>query len=239
MKTPHLMSNALGSQFDLQYRLDGSISMQLCIRHIETLPTGVIPHDYKVYSIGVKYLPEVDSYQINTVAGIRTHLIQFVNGGILKFSFHENGVLVALEAAKLSCDVLDMERTLFYCPHNRKQRRPTATVPENAYEVKQHPKGVIRIQLQDRHSKRQKGGLAAQSHDIQSIGVKHLNEIMSYTVNTIAGSRSHVIHFINGGMLRFAYQMGGALLALETEKLTCEVSETDEMLFYCDAKSLY
>lgn len=60
---------------------------------------------------------------------------------------------------------------------------------------------------------------AAELLGMRSIGIRHVSEIEMYFGTEIAGSRSHVVHFVNGGVLKFAYQRNGALLHLSADKL--------------------
>lgn len=67
---------------------------------------------------------------------------------------------------------------------------------------------------------------------ITAIGVKHLDEVASHTVNNIVGSRSHVIHFVNGAILRYAYNSTGQLIELSGQNLACSLSGRNELIFY-------
>lgn len=67
---------------------------------------------------------------------------------------------------------------------------------------------------------------------ITAVGVKHLDEVASHTVNNIVGSRSHVIHFVNGAVLQYAYNSAGQLIELSGQNLAFSLSHDNELIFY-------
>lgn len=66
---------------------------------------------------------------------------------------------------------------------------------------------------------------------LSAVGIKNLVEVESYTINTIVGSRSHVVRFINGGYLQFTYNNAGQIVDLTAEKLIGQLTQENEMLY--------
>jgi hypothetical protein len=65
-----------------------------------------------------------------------------------------------------------------------------------------------------------------------SVGVLDLAEIESHAINTIAGSRSHVVRFRNGGLLQYAYNDAGQLITLSSDKLNSQLSRGSQKIVY-------
>lgn len=100
------------------------------------------------------------------------------------------------------------------------------------YEIEHHADGAITVSMGNgRVYTLKDGNISAQLPVIKAIGIKHVAEVASHAINTIVGSRSHVIHFINGGLLRFAYNEGH-LFDLYAENLHHQLSVDNELLFY-------
>jgi hypothetical protein len=68
---------------------------------------------------------------------------------------------------------------------------------------------------------------------IKSVGIKNIGNVQSHQINTLFGSRSHVVHFVNGGVLQFAYNAKNELIELAGAKLTLHMSrlQLGEVLF--------
>ncbi|HEY8099337.1 MAG TPA: hypothetical protein VIF82_01165 [Burkholderiaceae bacterium] len=64
-----------------------------------------------------------------------------------------------------------------------------------------------------------------------TIGIKNIGEVLSHTVNSIVNSHSHVLHFANGGLLRYAYNDAGELIDLYCEKLSSSLNSKNEVVF--------
>ena len=60
---------------------------------------------------------------------------------------------------------------------------------------------------------------------ISSVGILSLTEVSAHHINTIVGSRSHLVHFNNGGVLQFAYNGAGELIELKSQDLSATASE--------------
>ncbi len=98
--------------------------------------------------------------------------------------------------------------------------------------VQRHPDGNISVRMDN-------GGTAILNGDevsldlsvIRSVGIANLGEVESHAVNTIVGSRSHVIRFINGGILQFAYNNDGEIIELCAEKLQVRLSPNKDLVF--------
>ena len=79
------------------------------------------------------------------------------------------------------------------------------------------------------------GELRLKLSSIKSIGIRHLAEVEEYRINTIAGSRSHWVRFINGGILAFAYNANGQLLEFSAENLEVNCIHGDTLNFFIPA----
>lgn len=88
-------------------------------------------------------------------------------------------------------------------------------------EVESGASGTVTVRLEqgDRFALTA-GGIWADLSLINAVGIKHLDQVTSHTINTIAGSRSHVVHFINGSLLNYAYNSDGQLIEL-LHKASC------------------
>ena len=60
---------------------------------------------------------------------------------------------------------------------------------------------------------------------ISSVGIRSLTEVAEHRINTIVGSRSHLVYFNNGGVLQFAYNGAGELIELKSQDLSATASE--------------
>lgn len=75
------------------------------------------------------------------------------------------------------------------------------------------------------------GNLIATLATIRSVGIADLTHVQSHHINRIAGSTSHVVHFIGGGLLRFAYSEQGKLIELSGRHVRGRVSAGNEIVF--------
>ena len=66
---------------------------------------------------------------------------------------------------------------------------------------------------------------------IKSVGIKNIGNVQSHQINTLFGSRSHVVHFVNGGVLQFAYNAKNELIELTASKLTMRLSKSGTAIF--------
>ena len=106
-------------------------------------------------------------------------------------------------------------------------------IPTPDYHVDHAANGQITVRFDKGHRFTLEGAdIYADLASITTIGVKHLDEVASHTVNTIVGSCSHVIQFVNGAILRYAYNSAGQLIELSGHNLACSVSDKNELLFY-------
>ena len=64
-----------------------------------------------------------------------------------------------------------------------------------------------------------------------TIGIKNLTEVTQHQITTILGSRSHLVRFVNGGELRFAYNSLGQLLELSARDLIARMSKGSAITF--------
>ncbi|WP_426105090.1 hypothetical protein [Massilia sp. TSP1-1-2] len=105
-------------------------------------------------------------------------------------------------------------------------------IPSFAYRVESVVSGQAQVLIAGENRFSFEGDdVLVELASITTVGVKHLSEVDSHTVNSILGSRSHVVRFINGSVLRYAYNSAGDLLELSGENLACTLSAEGELLF--------
>jgi len=75
------------------------------------------------------------------------------------------------------------------------------------------------------------GNLLVTMPTIRRVGIADLTQVQSHRVNRIAGSTSHVVHFVGGGLLRFAYSEQGELIELSGRHVRGLVSAGHEVVF--------
>ena len=61
-----------------------------------------------------------------------------------------------------------------------------------------HPTGSVHVECRD-------GNMSATLPVIRSVGLLDLSEVLSHQVNHVFGSVSHVVHLVNGGVVRYAF----------------------------------
>ena len=49
------------------------------------------------------------------------------------------------------------------------------------------------------------GNCTVDVSQLSSVGIKNIGNVERHDINTVFGSRSHVVRFVNGGVLQFAY----------------------------------
>jgi hypothetical protein len=63
------------------------------------------------------------------------------------------------------------------------------------------------------------------------ITIRNIADVASHTINTIVGSRSHVVRFHNGGLLKYAYNDQNELIELYSEKLLVSIIPGNEIVY--------
>ena len=66
---------------------------------------------------------------------------------------------------------------------------------------------------------------------IISVGIQNLADVTEHQITSILNSRSHMVRFVNGGVLEFAYNDAGELIELNSRDLTVVVKSGSEVLF--------
>jgi hypothetical protein len=66
---------------------------------------------------------------------------------------------------------------------------------------------------------------------LSSVGIKNIGNVERHDINTVFGSRSHVVRFVNGGVLQFAYNAKNELIELTASKLTMHLSKSGAAIF--------
>ena len=84
---------------------------------------------------------------------------------------------------------------------------------------------------------RAQGGLRVDIPDIiTSVGVTNLIEVTEHQITTILGSRSHLLRFVNGGELRFAYNRLGQLIELRSRGLSANIAPGNVVTYAMDSE---
>jgi hypothetical protein len=66
---------------------------------------------------------------------------------------------------------------------------------------------------------------------LTSVGIKNITLVERHDINTLFGSRSHVVRFVNSGVLQFAYNAKNELIELTASNLTMHLSKSDAAIF--------
>jgi len=74
--------------------------------------------------------------------------------------------------------------------------------------------------------------------EINAVGIKNITDVVEHRINTIMGSRLHMVRFINEGILTYAYNDAGQLIELASSDLAAEISKNNEILYYVDSDEL-
>lgn len=75
------------------------------------------------------------------------------------------------------------------------------------------------------------GGTAVSTGAIQTVTIADLAEVQSHDVFRIVGSTSHVVRFVGGGELRYAYNDRGQVIALAATGVRTEASPKGVVTF--------
>lgn len=75
------------------------------------------------------------------------------------------------------------------------------------------------------------GNVEIEPRTIKSVGIEHLSDVVEHQITTILGSTSHMVRFINGGRLEFAYNSEGKLIELNSRNLAVKITRDGEILF--------
>ena len=68
--------------------------------------------------------------------------------------------------------------------------------------------------------------------EINTVGIKDIADVVEHRINTIVGSRLHMVRFVNGGILTYAYNEAGELIELASSNLAAEISINNEIVYY-------
>ncbi len=68
------------------------------------------------------------------------------------------------------------------------------------------------------------GTMDVEMGSIRSVAIDNVLDLESYAINEIAGSKSHVIKFSNGGSANFAYNNAGQLIEFGCRKVQVSIS---------------
>lgn len=68
--------------------------------------------------------------------------------------------------------------------------------------------------------------------EINTVGIRDIADVVEHRINTIVGSRLHLVRFVNGGLLTYAYNDAGELIELVSNNLVAEISIENEIVYY-------
>jgi hypothetical protein len=75
-----------------------------------------------------------------------------------------------------------------------------------------------------------KQGMDIHVDKITSIGIAHLADVASHTVNHILNSTSHVVIFHDGGSVQFAYSHSNELLEFSANNIAIQIDESGKLM---------
>jgi hypothetical protein len=78
----------------------------------------------------------------------------------------------------------------------------------------------------------QDGSFAYTITEINSVGIRDIADVVEHRINTIVGSRLHMVRFVNGGTLTYAYNEAGELIELSSSSLAANISVENEVVYY-------
>ena len=76
------------------------------------------------------------------------------------------------------------------------------------------------------------GNSVLQLDQIKSVGIRNISDVVEHRINTIVGTRSHMVRFVNGGLLTYAYNDAGQLIELCATHLMTIISKNNEVSFF-------
>jgi len=76
------------------------------------------------------------------------------------------------------------------------------------------------------------GSVEYETGKIKTVGIRNITEVLEHRINTIFDSRSHMVRFVNGGVLKYAYNGSGELIELSASNVAVVISEDGEFSFY-------
>ena len=68
--------------------------------------------------------------------------------------------------------------------------------------------------------------------EINTVGIRDIADVVEHRINTIVGSHLHMVRFVNGGLLTYAYNDAGELIELVSNNLAADVSVENEIVYY-------
>ena len=99
-------------------------------------------------------------------------------------------------------------------------------------EIKPQP-GCVALVYEDSNFVQpfsERGNVEIEPRVIKSVGIEHLPDVVEHQITTILNSTSHMVRFLNGGRLEFAYSSEGKLIELNAHNLIVSVSSNGEVL---------
>lgn len=77
----------------------------------------------------------------------------------------------------------------------------------------------------------ERGDLVATLEQIRRVGIADLAQVHSHSTTRVAGFTSHVVHFIGGGLLCYAYNERGKLIELSGRHLCGSLNPQNDLIF--------
>jgi len=68
--------------------------------------------------------------------------------------------------------------------------------------------------------------------EINTVGIRDIADVVEHRINTIVGSRLHMVRFVNGGVLTYAYNDASELIELASSNLAADISVENEIVYY-------
>jgi hypothetical protein len=68
--------------------------------------------------------------------------------------------------------------------------------------------------------------------EINTIGIRDIADVLEHRINSIVGSHLHMVRFVNGGLLTYAYNDAGELIELASSNLAADISIDNNIVYY-------
>jgi hypothetical protein len=65
---------------------------------------------------------------------------------------------------------------------------------------------------------------------VKSIGIAHLEDVVSHDINHVLNSTSHVVRFKDGSDVQFAYSHSGELLEFSSNNIAIQIDESGKLM---------
>ena len=170
-------------------------------------------------------------------------MVRFFNGGVLTYAYTDAGQLIELCATKLMvivskdnevsflvasdlCVMPQVWKDWTMAQNNLKPGDSSDDVnPGQIFQIGDGGATIIR---------NPDGSLDYSLNEINSVDIRDITDVVEHRINTIVGSRLHMVRFMNGGLLTYAYNNAGQLIELTSSGLSAEMSTNNDIEYYID-----